>query len=238
MVSKHDSNVESMRSNLCYYCGSPATGDEHVPPKCLFPKPKDTASKEDNRRNLIKVPSCDVHNLFKSKDDEYLFAILSLNCDNNLIGQRQGVTKLIRALQNSKGLKAAVLRKPQKRQIYDQEKRIVLPTAAIDIDRPRLIRCFEHIGRGLYFHRFEASFNGEIRVYIEFLLDSGSDLLGEFSHPQRLLRQASDKMFAGREKFGANPKVFYYQYCQDSAAALPVMRLIFYEGSCVTLIFR
>ena len=227
-----------MRPSLCYYCSSPATGEEHVPPKCLFPKPKDTASKEDYRRNLIKVPSCDLHNLLKSKDDEYLFATLSLNCDNNIVGQSQGTTKLIRALQNSKGFKAAVLRKPQRRQIYDQEKRLVLPTAAIYIDRPRLIRCFEHIGKGLYFHRFGAPFNGEIKVYVEFLLDSGSDLLGEFSHPQRFLRQASDRMFAGRERIGANPKAFYYQYCQDSAAALPVMRLVFYEGSCVTLIFR
>jgi hypothetical protein len=227
-----------MRSGLCYYCGSPATGDEHVPPKCIFPKSKDIASKEDYRRNLIKVPSCDLHNLLKSKDDENLFLVLSLNCDNNLIGQGQATTKLVRALQRSRGLKAALLRELQERLIYDQESRLILSTAAINIDRPRLIRCFEHIGKGLYYHQSGVPSRGEIKVYIMFLVDSGHDLLGEISHPQRGLRRASCKMFSGRERIGANPKVFYYQYCQGSAAELPVMRLVFYEGSCVTLIFR
>lgn len=46
----------------CYWCGRPATSDDHVPAKCFFPKAA--------RSSLIKVPSCDDHNNGLSKVDE------------------------------------------------------------------------------------------------------------------------------------------------------------------------
>ncbi|UZJ61194.1 hypothetical protein OKW98_05580 [Pseudomonas sp. KU26590] len=52
----------------CYYCEKPATGMEHVPPQSFFIK--------GQRDGLISVPSCDVHNQQKSKDDEYVRAVL------------------------------------------------------------------------------------------------------------------------------------------------------------------
>jgi len=48
----------------CYHCGTEATGYEHIPPKSFFP--------EGSREELITVPSCDLHNQKKSKDDEYV----------------------------------------------------------------------------------------------------------------------------------------------------------------------
>jgi hypothetical protein len=58
-------------------CESPATSREHVPPRCLFP------DDPTFRKDLIKVPSCDVHNLRKSKDDELLRHILASAPGNN-----------------------------------------------------------------------------------------------------------------------------------------------------------
>lgn len=55
-------------SKTCYYCGAPSKTLEHVPPKCLFPK----GTKKNYRVNLIKVPSCDLHNSNKSGDDQYM----------------------------------------------------------------------------------------------------------------------------------------------------------------------
>lgn len=52
----------------CYFCGNAITGVEHIPPKSFFPKGK--------REKLITVPSCDIHNQEKSKEDEYIRAIL------------------------------------------------------------------------------------------------------------------------------------------------------------------
>lgn len=52
----------------CYFCGGEVAGVEHIPPRCFFPKGK--------RNELITVPSCDMHNQEKSKEDEYVRAIL------------------------------------------------------------------------------------------------------------------------------------------------------------------
>ena len=70
-----------MKKETCYACDAPATGDDHVPPKCIFPE-------EDRyRKNLIKVPSCDEHNQRKCKDDEYLkFILTSAGGMNELAG--------------------------------------------------------------------------------------------------------------------------------------------------------
>ncbi|HDX8380283.1 TPA: hypothetical protein RQM98_002565 [Aeromonas salmonicida] len=52
----------------CYFCGGEVTGVEHIPPRSFFPKGK--------RRELITVDSCDIHNQEKSREDEYVRAIL------------------------------------------------------------------------------------------------------------------------------------------------------------------
>jgi hypothetical protein len=224
-------------SNYCYWCGKPATSREHVPPKCIFPENKDSIKAEDFRQNLITVPSCELHNLAKSTDDAYLFGILSLNCDSNETGQRQATTKFVRALRRSKGLGRAVIRQPRKSFILDRSKGLILNTAKITVDRNRLECILEHIGRGLHYHHFGRSFAGQLKICIEFMIDHGSVLLGEASHPQRRLRSATTQMFASLQKHGSNPDSFFYQVALDSSTTDPVMRLTFYGGSCVTLIF-
>lgn len=52
----------------CYFCGGGITGVEHIPPRCFFPNRR--------RQDLITVGSCDIHNQEKSKEDEYIRAIL------------------------------------------------------------------------------------------------------------------------------------------------------------------
>ena len=190
------------------------------------------------RKSLLTVPSCHVHNLSKSTDDEYLLAILSMNCDNNEIGRRQAITKPVRALLRSDGLKYAALHNPARQNIYDPSRRLILETAALTVDTQRLIRCIEHIGRGLYWHHFnERRFTGSIRTYIEFLVNPGIDLFGEFNHPQRWLRALASQAFSSIQKNGANPSAFYYQVCHNVIELYPAMRLVFYEGSCITLVF-
>jgi hypothetical protein len=53
----------------CYHCEAEATGREHVPPKCLYPK-------GGGWSNLMTVPSCAEHNNAKSTADEYLKFLL------------------------------------------------------------------------------------------------------------------------------------------------------------------
>ena len=164
------SNIET-----CYFCGAPATSNEHVPPKCIFPEKKDLGIEANYRENLLKVPSCEAHNLKKSKDDEYLLAILSMNCDSNKIGQRQATTKLVRAFQRSEGFRHAAINNPVRRLIFDRDKRLIVGTAALTVDRGRLKRCFEHIGRGLYWdHYGKSHFTGSIDEKKSSLLIQGS----------------------------------------------------------------
>jgi hypothetical protein len=82
-------------------CESIATSVEHAPPKCIFPEAKDTLSGEDYRKNLITVPSCDAHNLARSKDDEYLLHVLAASITSNNVGLNQFLTKSRRAFDES-----------------------------------------------------------------------------------------------------------------------------------------
>lgn len=75
-----------MTSRTCYWCSAPASTREHVPPKCIFPEPIDVADGTNYRGQLLTVPSCPIHNLAKSTDDEYLLCVLAMNILNNSVG--------------------------------------------------------------------------------------------------------------------------------------------------------
>jgi len=85
--------MSSKISDSCYACDSSPISREHVPPKCLFP----TELGKNLRKDLITVPSCEVHNGKKSDDDEFLLASLAgiVGCNN--IGMLHKFTKVDRA---------------------------------------------------------------------------------------------------------------------------------------------
>src|SRR5262245_21903855 len=82
----------------CYACGRLGTSREHVPPLCVFPEATDVADGQDYRKNLLRVWSCDEHNLKKSADDEYMFHVLATNIVANVQGLGQVTTKVRRAV--------------------------------------------------------------------------------------------------------------------------------------------
>ena len=57
----------------CYYqgCKHRGTTKEHIPSKAFFPK--------DQRKQLLTVPSCELHNNTKSADDIYVLAHICMN---------------------------------------------------------------------------------------------------------------------------------------------------------------
>lgn len=75
----------SRNGEKCYMCHRDADSREHVPPKCLFPEKKDVGTSA-YRNNLITVPSCELHNSNKSKDDEFLMVSIAGIIGNNSIG--------------------------------------------------------------------------------------------------------------------------------------------------------
>lgn len=101
--------MSKIQADKCYFCGKPATSAEHVPPKCLFPEQKDMDG-ENYRKNLFTVPSCDKHNMQKSKDDEFLMACLAPVVGNNATAFIHTNTKLARTyLRNPRLIEKTIL---------------------------------------------------------------------------------------------------------------------------------
>ncbi|MES2784731.1 MAG: hypothetical protein V4684_04655 [Pseudomonadota bacterium] len=208
----------------CYACGLLATSREHVPPKNLFPERKDIPQL-DLRQDLITVPSCDLHNLAKSQDDEFLMVSLAGLIGNNAIGYRHNMGKVDRAVRRSASrllMKAVV--KPQ--HLLRVE---VAPNRFVDVlwgtpDVERLRSCFDAIVRGLHFHDFGIAFVGKLHIHLAFLHHEkgNAKVMNEF------LRQRIAIDVAGKPKLGANPLVFYYQRSEPDQYGLFAYRLCFY----------
>jgi hypothetical protein len=129
------------KKKLCYMCSQAATSREHVPPACLFPEKKDIKT-SIFRNNLITVPSCDLQNSKKSKDDEFLMACLAGIVGNNVIGFFHNMTKVKRALERKDDDFIHVLMKDPKHEAVKNEQGNMLPVL---VGRPhieRLRSCF------------------------------------------------------------------------------------------------
>lgn len=149
-------------ATTCYMCDSVETSREHVPPVCFFPTAKEIG--RDLRRNLITVPSCDRHNSLKSKDDEYLRAVIVITAENNKVGQHQFFGKLL----------PAVARRPHAYKSFFADKGTVAKGKgrALQIDRKRFISCIDHLARAIF--SAPSSVNGSY-LYQSFLPTSSAE---------------------------------------------------------------
>lgn len=224
----------------CYRCDEPATGVEHVPPRCIFPEAKDLDG-EDYRISLITVPSCDEHNLAKSKDDEFLMVALASLVGNNSIAYRHLTSKVTRAMEHTDfRLLDAVVGEPRSIFAVDPEgvtMRVIVGKA----DLVRLDSIFEAIALGIFFEEFRRRFRGSsLAVVPMFLTYQSSDDTKE-SAGEALKREI--KPLLEREnaktwpKKGANPEVFYYQFGPPDLFGCILLRLCFFEWAEVLCSF-
>ena len=221
-----------MTDAQCYRCEDPATGREHVPPRCIFPESKDLPG-ENLRKELITVPSCDKHNLGKSKDDEFLMVSLAGIIGNNSIGYRHRRTKVTRAIKRSSGKLLDA--------VFTQRQQFVEPIARnafIDViwgtpDHARLIKCFEHIAYGIYYSYFGERFKGDVRVHLGFLRysDENAAAFNDF-----VVHRAAIDLEAV-ENIGKNASVFCYQFTEPDQFGLRLLRLRFYGGVDIYVAF-
>ncbi|WP_114241455.1 hypothetical protein [Dyella sp. C9] len=210
----------------CYMCDRQATSREHVPPKCLFPEGKDMDG-ENHRSNLITVPSCDLHNTAKSRDDEFLMVSLAGIIGNNSIGYRHKFGKVNKAIRRSAN-KLLLATFKGKQRFYVVE---VGPNKFVDViwgtpDSERLKVCFEHIVHGLHFHHFGHTFKGRIKLHFAYLWSDNKNATSF----RDLIKAKLDVELAGRDKFGENQGVFYYQITDRDQFDLYMFRLCFYGG--------
>jgi hypothetical protein len=207
-----------MKPKTCYMCDSQATGDEHVPPQCVFPK------EGVYRKNLIKVPSCDEHNSGRSKNDEYLKFILTAVGEKNELAQ-DVFKSVMRSLDYRPHLIDTFTPDLQPVQIDGVE------TGGFTLDYFRFTNSMSALVRGLFFHEYGRKLNCQI---------SGA----AFSQvrTQNYVRAPFLKSILDAELqlpanyVGENPRVFQYAFNISSSGKTEMCRLRFYEAQpiCVT----
>jgi len=205
-------------------CDQIAVGDEHVPPRCIFPKAKDIPPGVDFRKDLITVPSCADHNSEKSREDQYFLNVIA-GCDLiNEVG-REHYRRQIRR-QNKRN--QSILARFAKRAIEIDNK------LAHKVEIDRLDSFVEHLAYGLYFAHFGNRWHGELGWVPEFL-SRITDPDPEAEHFRLSVIEVNNHEFEEVPFCGANPKVFAYQVLGTMNQCK--MRLHFYEGCRILLIY-
>ncbi|MGK7392604.1 MAG: hypothetical protein ACNS60_19780 [Candidatus Cyclobacteriaceae bacterium M2_1C_046] len=222
-----------MEKNSCYMCSKPATSREHVPPQCLFPENKDLP-KYNFRKNLITVPSCDEHNLKKSRDDEFLMVSLASIVGNNILGYFHTKTKIDRALKRkSREFLGKVILRKSKEKLIQLKSGKKIPVLYGEPDVSRLLKCFQHISYGLYYHQYQIPFKGEIRQLLGFIIYKEEDSNTFIKFLKRRFELEDLKL----EPKGDNPEVFLYQFCKPDKDGLVSLKLTFYSSTEVYVLF-
>jgi len=227
-----------MTKQSCYMCKEPKTSVEHVPPRCLFPKKKDLSEGIDLRKQLITVPSCDLHNSQKSKDDEYLLYTLLLNIPNNQTAENYFFKKALRAIERNPSLIQGITRINMPVTAVDNETGETHRTVAVQIDEHRLHTSLQSIGYALYYHHFGKPWPGAVNAYPHFLMHLTESNARDLNAPNERMQQCTEMLMEGRDCYGENPDVFCYQVAEGNESVNLIMYLKIYEGSKVTLMFK
>ena len=221
--------MSSKIPDSCYACDSSPSSREHVPPKCLFP----TELGQNLRKDLITVPSCEVHNGKKSDDDEFLLASLAgiVGCNN--IGMLHKFTKVDRAIRRSGGRLLKKVLKTSEVKSHKLEDGNVVDIAWGKPDLERLHTCFSLIGLGLYFHELGERFKGKVTcevVYVP-INDRGRAGYREFA-----VEQMHKELSTSKVK-GENPEVFQWVIGPRDPSGACCGKVVFYGNLSVYLAF-
>jgi hypothetical protein len=193
----------------CYMCDALRTSSEHVPPRCLFPETESFG--RDVRKNLITVPSCDIHNGEKSTDDEFFRHVLIAVTT----GENQAATHVF----ERKIKPAPVEQKLALRSFFKLHGKVGgTGKGILQLDRPRFDRCADHIARALFFHTFEEKWFFPIFfISPQFY---GKDENGAPVMPPLYVHAAAvTKASLESEKWlGQNPEVFKYRFKYEREA--------------------
>lgn len=218
--------MSKTKALTCYACQLTPTTREHVPPLCLFPKHSETPGK-DLRKNLITVPSCDLHNSKFSQHDEYLWALL-LSCVRGRIENKSSsYPRLERALKRAESnLSDLIDNKSQSVKAIDHRGR-TKKLLAVSPDMIMLDESFDKICRGLEYHKTGESYLGRVVLDYNFTYDPNVENNNtwrniKFDHARFL---TSD-----HPKSGSNPSIFYYQRRSIEDSEYTVYLLTFFEG--------
>jgi hypothetical protein len=201
-------------------CAAPESSREHAPPQCLFPEEREIG--RDLRRNLITVPSCDSHNSKKSKDDEFLRAVILFTAvAASEVAKHQFLGKLLRA---------AARRPHAYSHFFKDEGSLVDGTSrALRIERERFDKCIDNLARAIFFDNFREKWKLPILVVSPNFYSAISDNRAISHQPTQSVVTVS-RNFLGQEVVrGENPDVFKYRLRYDETTGMYAFAAIFYD---------
>lgn len=211
-------------TSKCYMCDSDASSREHAPPRCIFPERKDMGDGNDYRKNIITVPACDVHNLGKSHEDEYLHLIVIHGYFNNPLAEQQFKTKLTRAFRNRPALLAA---------FHSNKTPVVIDgveTSAVTIVRERFERSIKMLVRALYFHNYGQRLLMPLHIHTPLLLALEGKDADEVNERIKKFCLAVRNHLETKEQFGDNPDIFWFKIDHSEKRNLVSCYMPFYGG--------
>lgn len=220
----------------CYMCDKAPTGDEHVPPKCIFPERKDLPDGVDYRKQLFTVPSCDEHNSKKSKDDEFLCYMLAMSYQINPVGRSHYTTKIRRAINRNSSLLKMFAITAKRVKVMSKQGGPDEESSAIRLDKDRFNRIIDRLGRAIYYLHYQEKWLKDIRYQAEFLHSTIDPENTDRSNASiEKISKEVDYLFSNAVFYGDNPEVFKYQaVIHDDSKK---MRLHFYENCKLLLLF-
>jgi hypothetical protein len=180
-------------TDICYFCGAPATGSDHLPPDNTFPDPKPP--------NLITVPSCDTHNTKQSRDDEYFGIIIKTASAKSPIAEAMIKDKVVRGFLKRPALLLSLLKRSRTVALTTPSGLILGTAPAFEYDRNRIGTVVTRMTKAFFF-RFcgqRLPDNYEVNV---FPINPDLDEVARY-----FLRRVPLNDFA--------PGVFSFQYQQD-----------------------
>lgn len=203
----------------CYMCDQSEISREHAPPACFFPEAKVVG--KNLRKNLITVPSCDAHNSQKSKDDEFMRAIILMqSVDTSPAGQKHFFGKFMRGAQ----------RRPEAYKSFFKSQGTVDggKKQAFRLDRKRFDECARHVVRALAFHEAKAKLVVPMSITSPNFYSAIQDDKVVPHKPTKKIVAATQFFLQGEPVQGDNPEIFCYRIRFDVAESMCCFAGLFY----------
>jgi hypothetical protein len=131
------------RRDICYFCGAPATSNDHLPPDNTFGDTKPL--------NLITVPSCDAHNNLQSIDDEYFGIIIKMASAKSPVAESMIKDKVARGFWRRPALLRSLLKKSRVVTLTTPAGLVVGTAPGIEVNQSRIATVLTRMTRGFFF---------------------------------------------------------------------------------------
>lgn len=210
------------KRGICIYCGLNRTLTvDHIPPKCLFPKPRPS--------DLVKVPSCRECNASASKDDEYFRLMLTLREDAFGNANVEALLPTVyRSLnrESSIGFRKLLLKNLRTIEVHTPAGLYLGNRKGYNVDLERLGRVAARTVKGLFYHEkgFRLPDSHKIGAFQE---DGLRDLAGDAR--KELLHTIIAPLTSKSPKEIGKKAFKYWVSFTDTDPCTSAWLLIFYE---------